>query len=119
MQGPRIFRQTSLQCAPFGQTIARINETLQAYTDRLSQAAQLERELEVARLVLGLTKYPDEKVRAIPVQAVIPLLTPVLNYCIVKGINPDIFDRVFRAMKPSARAKGWRMTYWQGERFRR
>jgi hypothetical protein len=69
--------------------LQKIETETEAYGKRLSQAGHFEEELDLARLIVALTKYP-EKAKEVPTSRALVFVTAVRNLCLAKGFDPLI-----------------------------
>jgi hypothetical protein len=73
----------------YQQQLALLKNASEEYGKRLGSAVILEEELQLARIILTIFKYPTET-SSLPIDYVILMLDGAVKLCRVKGINPKI-----------------------------
>jgi predicted nucleic acid-binding Zn-ribbon protein len=74
----------------FQQQIDMIKQQSEEYGKRLGQATAFEEELNLARLIGAVIKYPTEAAKDLPIDHAILLINAVSNFCKAKMINSKV-----------------------------
>ena len=74
----------------YQQQIDMIKRQGEEYGKRLGQATAFNEELNLARLISAVIKYPTEAAKDLPIDHAILLINAVSNFCKAKKINPKI-----------------------------
>ena len=72
----------------YQQQIDMIKKQSEEYGKRLGQATAFSEELNLARLISAVIKYPTEAAKDLPIDHAILLINAVSNFCKAKKINP-------------------------------